>query len=56
MAYRITQWISDCCAPPGVRRTICPENLYCIGKMAVFPAQSSFLWGRMTAPQSAKGP
>lgn len=49
MAYRITQRISDCRAPPGVRRTICPENLYCIGKMAVFPAQSSFLWGSMVA-------
>ena len=43
MAYRITQRISSCRAPPGVRRSIYPENLYCIGKMAVFPAQSSFL-------------
>ena len=36
MAYRITQRISDCRAPPGVRRTICPENLYCIGKWRIF--------------------
>ena len=54
MAYKVTQRISSCRAPPGVRRTICPENLYCIGNMAVFPAQSSFLWGSMAAPQSAK--
>ena len=49
MAYKVTQRISSCRAPPGVRRTICPENLYCIGKMAVFPAQSSILWGSMVA-------
>ena len=36
MAYKVTQRISACRAPPGVRRTICPENLYYIGKMAVF--------------------
>ena len=54
MAYKVTQRISACRAPPGVRRSTYPENLYCIGKMAVFPAQSSFLWGSMTAPQSAK--
>ena len=50
MAYRITQRISSCRAPPGVRRTICPENLYCIGKMAVFPAQSSFQNGKHGRP------
>ena len=49
MAYKVTQRISACRAPPGVRRSIYPENLYCIGKMAVFPAQSSFLWGSMVA-------
>ena len=38
MAYKVTQRISSCRAPPGVRRTICPENLYCDRKMADFSA------------------
>ena len=50
MAYRIMQRISSCRAPPGVRRMFCPENLRCIGKMAVFPAQSSFLKGKHDRP------
>ena len=38
MAYKVTQRISACRAPPGVRRTIYPENLHCDRKTADFPA------------------
>ena len=38
MAYKVTQRIASCRAPPGVRRTICPENLHCDRKTADFSA------------------
>ena len=50
MAYKIKQRVSSCRAPPGGALRFILENLYCIGKMAVFPAQSSFLKGKHDCP------